>query len=279
MPKQRPEEYVKFWLDPDLGYLELLHATYITHTFGRHAHEGFAIGVIEAGGQAVTYRRSSNLIMPAGSIAVINPGVVHDCRAVGAQGWTYRMLYPATHVLQQAATQLTGRECNIPFFPSPVIHDHTLAQHIRWLHCLLEDPTTSRLERESRLLWTLAHLIARHADTSHEVSSVGSEPVYVRRVRTYMVEHFAENVTLEQLAALVNLSPFHLLRVFRNAVGLPPHAYLLQVRVEQAKKLLRTEVSLADGAAQIGFADQSHLTRQFKRIVGVTPGQYRTTLT
>lgn len=193
MPKQVPQEHVKFWFDPDLGYLELLHATYITHTFVPHAHTGFAIGVIESGKQAVTYRRSNNLIMPAGSIAVINPGVVHDGRAVGAHGWTYRMLYPATHVLQQAATQLTVRACAMPFFPHPVIHDDLLAQQIRRLHYLLENSTTSRLERDSRLLWTLAHLIARHADTVPAIVSVGSEPSYVRTIQTYLIEHVAEN--------------------------------------------------------------------------------------
>ncbi|MEM8532391.1 MAG: AraC family transcriptional regulator [Chloroflexota bacterium] len=279
MPQPMRQEHVKFWLDPDLGHLELLHATYITHTFVPHAHTGFAIGVIESGGQAVTCQRLHTLIMPAGSIAVINPGVVHDGRAVGAHGWTYRMLYPATHVLQQAATHLTGRVCDTPFFPHPVIHDDMLAQQIRRLHSLLEDPTTSSLERESRLLWTLAHLIARHADTVPTIATVGSEPSYVKTIQAYLIEHFAENITLEQLATLVNLSPFHLLRAFRNTVGLPPHAYMLQVRVEQAKKLLQTGMSIADVAVQTGFADQSHLTRQFKRTVGVTPGQYCTILT
>jgi hypothetical protein len=81
-----PHERATFWLDPDLDGLELLRATYITHAFAPHAHEGFAIGVIEAGSQAFTYRRGTGLVMPAGSVAVINPGVVHTGRAATGQG-------------------------------------------------------------------------------------------------------------------------------------------------------------------------------------------------
>ena len=72
-----------------------LHAKYVPHSFGRHAHEEFAIGVIYAGAQAVTYRRSEKLLMPTGSIAAINPAEIHTGYAANIEdGWTYRMLYP-----------------------------------------------------------------------------------------------------------------------------------------------------------------------------------------
>jgi AraC-like DNA-binding protein len=99
--------------------------------------------------------------------------------------------------------------------------------------------------------------------------------VGVQRARDYLDQHYAENVTLDDLAAAASLSPFHLLRVFRRTVGLPPHAYLTGVRVRQARRLLLADLPIADVAAQTGFADQSHLSRHFKRIVGVPPGRYR----
>jgi AraC-like DNA-binding protein len=98
----------------------------------------------------------------------------------------------------------------------------------------------------------------------------------VRRVRDYLAAHLAENVTLDQLAAVTDLSAFHLLRVFRAAVGLPPHAYLTQLRIAHAKRRLAQSQGVAQVAAETGFVDQSHLTKQFKRLVGVTPGQYAT---
>jgi AraC-like DNA-binding protein len=270
-------EYVKFWCDRELGALELLRATYITHAFPPHAHEGFAIGIIEGGGQDFTYQRTHHLVMPAGTVAVINPGVVHTGRAATDAGWTYRMLYPAAAILQRVASAISGRSRDVPFFPTPVIHDDVLVQRIQLLHATLEDPTTTRLERESRLWWVLAQLIVRHADTAHEPRSIAPEPAYVAQIRAFLHEHVAEPITLEQLAQQVHLSPFHLLRVFRAAVGLPPHAYLIQLRVERAKKLLLAGLPIADIAVQTGFTDQSHLSRHFKRMVGVPPGQYRQT--
>lgn len=83
------------------------------------------------------------------------------------------------------------------------------------------------------------------------------------------------NISLEQLAELTNLNRSYLIRVFRKTVGMPPYVYLTQVRVERAKLLLRQGMSPAETAIAVGMTDQSHLNRHFKRIVGVTPGQYR----
>jgi AraC-like DNA-binding protein len=96
----------------------------------------------------------------------------------------------------------------------------------------------------------------------------------VQQVRAYLEAHYAANVSLEQLAALTNFSSFHLVRVFRTAIGLPPHAYLTQVRLRHAKRLLAAGLPIAQVAAEIGFTDQSHLARHFKQLAGVTPGQY-----
>ncbi|MDY6953262.1 MAG: AraC family transcriptional regulator, partial [Thermodesulfobacteriota bacterium] len=114
-----------------------------------------------------------------------------------------------------------------------------------------------------------------HADAPPPLGTVGRERKRVKRAREYMEAHFHEDISLHQLASLAHLSPFHFVRVFRKELGLPPHAYLTQVRVNRAKALLAKGSKIADTAFDTGFADQSHLTRHFKRITGVTPGQYR----
>jgi AraC-like DNA-binding protein len=265
-------EYITFWRDPAFNNLELLKATYITHTFAPHIHEGYAIGVIDRGAERFLYRRSNHLA-PQGGIVVIHPGEMHTGSAATEYGWTYRMLYPESSLLQRAASDITGRERGIPFFPSAVIDDPALATLLSRLHTTLEySPST--LERESRLLWTFAQLILRHAENRPILRPASAERATVQKARTYLEEHYSENVSLEELAAFVNLSPFHLLRVFRDTVGLPPHNYLTQVRITEAKHLLLASISPAQVALAVGFTDQSHLTKHFKRIVGVTPGQY-----
>ena len=266
-------EQVKFWRDPQLENLELLRAVYITHTFAPHAHEGFAIGVVRSGATATSYRHA-HYDMPAGTIIVINPGELHTGEAASQQGWTYRMFYPRAAQLQQISSELAGHPGDIPFFSSPVIHDDYLAELLLQLHLTLEDDANSIIERQSLFWSTMAHLIVRHADDPPELCPVKLERDCVTTVRDYIEAHYDDPVSLEQLGSLVNLDPCYMLRLFSKTVGLPPHAYLTQVRIRQAKQLLDRGKPIAEVACQTGFVDQSHFTKQFKRAFGITPGQY-----
>lgn len=266
------QERVMFWRDPTLNNLEVLRATYITHSFAPHVHEGYAIGVLDSGAERFKYRGSMH-VASQGDIVVINPAEMHTGEAAVEQGWSYRMLYPDTSLLQRVASEMAGGQRDYPFFPSAIIHDPALATILSDLHITLTI-SESALERESRLMWAFAQLITRHADTTMIPRPITAERASVLRVRAYLEEHFTENITLDQIATLANLSPFHLLRVFRDTVGLPPHCYLTQIRVMRAKRLIAASMSLAEIARAVGFSDQSHLTRHFKAITGVTPGQY-----
>lgn len=267
-----PKERVKFWRDPVLHDLEMLHATYITYAFSRHAHEGFGIAIVESGAMAFEYRGAMH-VAPPGSVVITNPGEIHTGHAVLETGWTYRTLLPAVDWLEQAAAELGDRFSNIPNFASPVIQDPRLHQQLITLHRTLETSPSS-LERESRFLWSMAHLIRHYASDRPLVKAVGKEDRAVRLVRSYLMAHYTSNISLDELATLANLAPLRLLRTFRKQVGLPPHAYLNLVRVNQAKRLLAAGWSIIDTALETGFTDQSHLHRHFKKMVGVTPGQY-----
>jgi AraC-like DNA-binding protein len=204
---------------------------------------------------------------------LINPGEVHTGASAAEHGWTYRTLYPSTELVQRAISDIAGRQRDIPFFAEPVVHDPELMADISLAHRVLE-AQTSTLERESRLLWTLARLIVRYADDHPRLGPLTKAHMDIQRVRSYLDEHYAENISLEHLATIAHLSPFHLLRSFRNQVHLPPHAYQIQVRIMRAKQLLRMGMPCVDTALAVGFADQSHFTKHFKRIVGVPPGLY-----
>ena len=99
-------------------------------------------------------------------------------------------------------------------------------------------------------------------------------PHAIERAKHYLHDNFNKSVNLDELVALTRLSRFHLVRAFALHTGIPPHAYQLQLRIERACVLLRAGVSSAEAATQVGFADQSHFTRHFKRIRRITPGQY-----
>lgn len=266
------QEAAKFWRDPALENLEMLRATYVTHTFSRHTHEGYAIGVIERGIEEFTYQSATHQA-PAGSIVAIHPGEVHTGHAANPEGWTYRMLYPDISLMQKAAAEFTRRSLDVPYFPNPVIHDRQLAAQLRQLHLAIEQ-CPSILERESRFLWFFAQLIARYADVCPCFSAIGDEIEIVRQIQDYLQANYMHSISLEQLAQLTDLKPLRLLRLFRKHVGLPPHVYLVQTRVMNAKALLQSGIAIAQVAVDTGFNDQSHLNRHFKRYVGVTPKQY-----
>lgn len=143
------------------------------------------------------------------------------------------------------------------------------------MHLRLEEPSIPLLEQQALVLGVLAQLVRRHADAPPSLARTGREPRAVGLIKRYLEERYADEVSLEKLSHLTQLSRYHLIHVFRETVGLPPYAYLRQVRVARAKALLASERPVAEAALETGFSDQSHLHRLFKRLWGVTPGNYR----
>lgn len=266
-------EQAKYWRNADVGEMDLLRATYVTHTFAPHSHEGFAIGVIQDGAEQFRYRHATH-VAPKGSIVLVNPGEMHTGGAVEASGWTYRMFYPAADLLQQVAASLADRPQHVPLFREPVVHDPALAQTLSRLHVTMETEPDA-LTRSSRLVLALSALVERHARTPRESPGLSraANPA-MRQIEDYLHAHLAEPVALTDLAALAGVSTYRVVRQFQQATGMPPHAYLTQLRVRRARELLAASLPVAAAAVASGFYDQAHLTRHFKRIVGVPPGQF-----
>ena len=200
----QPKESAKFWRDPVLRDLEMLRATYVDYAFSRHAHEGYGIAIVESGAMEFEYR-GATYVVPAGSVGIVQPGEMHTGHAVLDTGWTYRTLLPAVDWLQQAAQELTERSLNLPYFAAPIIHDRRLHQHLIALHQVLET-SPSGLERESQFLWSMAKLVRHYASDRPTPARIGQEHQIVEQVRDYLVAHYAQNVSLKELANLVDLS-------------------------------------------------------------------------
>jgi len=251
--------------------VELLHAYYVQHAYPRHSHDYYVISLIERGRQSFTHQGAKHRTPPGGLI-LINPGEVHTGEAVDAQGFELRSLYPSTAVMEMAAFELTGQRA-LPFFKDVQVNHRWATDSISSLHRAILDGAGG-LESESRILWTMAELIKRYADVNSRERHLGKEKQAIQQVRQYIDEHFAESVTLSRLSQHVSFSPYYLLRAFRAEVGLPPYAYLESVRIRHTQRLIKAGKPLAQVAAEVGFSSQSHMTRQFKKIIGVTPGQY-----
>jgi AraC-like DNA-binding protein len=253
----------------DLG---LLHAYYVQHAYPRHSHDYYVLSLIERGHQSFTHRGTKYFTSPGGVI-LINPGAVHTGEAVDDQGFEMRSLYPTTSHMESAIYELTGRQQAAPFFNEVRVDARWAMEYVLAVHKAVTEGA-SVLECESRLIWALAQLIQRYAGISATGQQLGKEQKAIQRARLYIDEYFARGVSLHELAQQVALSPYYLLRVFCAEVGMPPYAYLESVRIRHAQRLIEAGQPLAEVAAQIGFSSQSHMTNRFKKIIGVTPGQY-----
>lgn len=252
------------------GGILALRASYRSQRFPRHAHDGYALGVIESGALAFRYR-GEGLVAPAGQISLAQPEIPHDGAPAGPEGWSYRMLY----LPRQALAAVLPENTPLPFFRPGVIDDPAFAARLAATHALLMARSASTLAKETCLLDILATWVARYAEQQPAVSPAAPQSRAVRRILDMLHDRYAEDLSLTELAASVDLTPWHLVRLITRATGLPPHAHLLDRRCQAARDLLGGATRLADIAAATGFADQSHLTRAFRARFGLTPGAYR----
>jgi AraC-like DNA-binding protein len=261
------------WRAADLGGLELFRATLSEFSFRPHAHEEFFIALTEAGLVTPTYRTTQH-VLGAGDLLVLNPEEAHAGGPPAGRSWTYRALYPSRALLRQITAEFPAGTAAVPEFGPDAVRDREVTALLRRFHRLTESPGSSQLDREAHLIRALVLLTGRHARRPAEPRPAGYEPSAVSQAREYLAEHAADNVTLSELARLTGLSPFHLCRVFRQCTGMAPHAYQTQLRVRRARSLLGAGLPIASAAIAAGFYDQAHLTRHFKRVVGVPPGRY-----
>lgn len=265
------QEWTKISHNAQLN-IGLLHAYFVQHAYPRHSHDYYVVTLIENGRQSFTHKGTKHLTSPGGVI-LINPDAVHTGEAVDKQGFQMRSLYPTTSHMERAVFELTGRHQALPFFKDVQVDNRWAMNSILTLHKALSRQA-SPLECESRFIWILAEFIKRYADVSFTEPPLGKEKNAVAQARRYIDENFSQGVSLSMLAQQVALSPYYLLRVFCAEVGMPPYAYLESVRIRHAQHLIEAGSPLAEVAMEVGFSSQSHLTRHFKKIIGVTPGQY-----
>lgn len=253
--------------------MELLDTAYGRHVLARHAPNEFALGVVEDGAAHVTCADATH-VAQTGHVLLANPGGAHVARAAGDGGWRVRMLYLDAALVARLAAAHVGAPPRR--FTRPLVEDAHAAALLRAAYDTFAGPA-SRDECERTVARAVGHLLDRHAAPGPAPAGPGrdgAERCAVRRAREFLERHAAEQVSLDVLARVAGMSPYHLAHVFRAEVGVPPHRYLEHARVRRAKALLRAGLPIAQVALDAGFVDQSHFTRRFRLFAGVTPAQY-----
>ncbi|MBT9458705.1 MAG: AraC family transcriptional regulator [Burkholderiaceae bacterium] len=243
--------------------------------FGRHWHGTFGIGLLEQGAQRSASGRGAVEAF-AGDLITSNPGEVHDGRPLGEASRRWHMVHLDPAVI--AAMAAPGRSLLDVEWTRPVIQDASLRAALQRLLRQMDHwsagrsvTDADRLACEESLAETCGLLLDHHSTATPAEDTSGD----VAQVRERLADEVLDPPTLAELAAMAGLSRYQLLRRFTQAYGVPPHAWLLQQRVERARRLIRDGNDLVTAALAAGFADQSHMTRLFGRHFGFTPGAWQ----
>lgn len=266
-----PVENARYWNHPAASEVELLRARFVRHRFARHTHPTYTLALIERGVEEYYYRGGIRRAV-AGDLGLIEPDTLHTGQAGIPSGWEYRVMYPTEAFVRDIAR--AEGHAGAPRFLEEPLRSEAASRHVRRAHVAAE--RGDDLSASTLLRIALTNLIREHSLPGPRRETVPADgPSSVRRAEEILRQRLIGPPSLAELASTVGSAPHPLLRAFRRHFGLPPHAYLNQVRVWRARHLLVEGHAPAEVAHLVGFADQAHLTRHFKRHTGVGPGAYR----
>lgn len=268
------KEWTNYKVIEELAGLEILHAHYKRHSFVPHAHKGYAFGIIEDGLEIIDSDSGKNIQLTRGDIVSLNPGEIHTGRPGCENGWVYRMIYPSAEFVCGVAAEIGGRVSGVPCFSQCKISDPDLFNQFRAAHLSLLCPTSTKLESHAKLFHVISQLIIRHSECVPPLSERAPRFSMIDKVVEFITENYAEAISLNEISAVAGVGRFHLCRAFKRKIGVPPHAYQIQLRIERAKAMMMAGTPISQVSSMVGFYDQSHFNRHFKRIVGVSPGSF-----
>jgi AraC-like DNA-binding protein len=261
---EQPAQWVRAWKPEVPGIHEVFHARFVDHTYPTHTHDAWTVFTVDEGSIAYDLERRHRGV-EGSKVTLLPPHVVHDGRPAASAGYRKRVLYVGTEVL--------GEDLIGPAVDEPDIVDPSLVRGFGSLHRALGDPSDT-LEAESIFALVAARLghrlgDGREADEDPPAGSIAED------LRDLLDARLFDGITLAEAGRILEMSPAHLVRSFTHRFGISPHRYLVGRRIEAARRRLLDGLPVARVAADVGFHDQAHLTKHFKRHVGTTPGSYR----
>ncbi len=258
-----PAARVRAWRPDVPGVTEVLHAAFASHAYPKHTHDVWTVLLVDAGRVRYDLDRREHQTAPS-RVVLLPPYVAHDGRAATTEGFRKRVLYLDA---AQVDVGRLGRAVDQPDHGDPA-----LRTAVDRVHRALEQPG-DELEAESWLALATASL-GRHVSGADPVPPRRHAPTVARRLRELLDAHVVDGISLATASAVLGARPSHLVRSFSQEIGISPHRYLVGRRLELARRRLLAGESPSAVAVDVGFYDQAHLTRHFKRLLGVTPATY-----
>lgn len=262
----------RFWLDRSVPGLSLMQAALTTHEYPPHRHDELVIAVTEDGGSIVESQGFTEEASPE-TLLVFNANEVQAGRMGRSCGWRYRSFYLEQPAL---ATIQAGLGVEGPvFFGQVALRDRALVQSFLQLHHTLESQSDPLLSQE-RLISAFGMLYQKSSRTRAHPHSPNfpRDQALLKKAVEIVHSNLDAIPSVEWIASQLTLSQYQLVQLFKRTIGMTPHAYIIQARVENAKRDLGRGLPISDVALKSGFYDQAALTKYFKRTLGMTPLQY-----
>ncbi|MBN1875452.1 MAG: AraC family transcriptional regulator [Anaerolineae bacterium] len=251
---------------PDIRFVRGLH---VRHTFPRHTHRSFSFGIVQQGRRVIEVDGEPYTIS-ADECFIINPHQPHACRVAGEGEHAYGIVSIPPALFQALFKEVADKD-SVPHFPQVKITDASI---LRGFTAWLENQSPAPPSAANQLTDVLRDLVLRYAEAETPPAPDHPQHTLVALACDYIETHVNHPVRLDELADVAHVTPFYLNRLFREAMGLPPYAYLLQARIKRSLEVLLQTDSILETTYALGFADQSHFSRFFKKNVGLTPKRY-----
>ncbi len=274
----RKDNILKFHISKDISGVELMNANFKSNTASLHYHPEFIIGVMESGIQSYCPKSPKEKIISREHISMINPERVHSNKSIDDQGYKYRTFNIQPEIFQKIANDIARDEVLLPNFDKVTVKDKHLVAQLLYLHNYLFLNQFDTIQNQNCFYETFAYLIKTYSSNKLKTSKVNTNTIITNLIKDYLHANFDSKITLEQLSKVSGLSTYYLNRVFSKSIGIPPHKYLMNLRLNKAQELLKLKNSVTEVGYMVGFFDQSHFTRNFKSFLGITPKQYQSSI-
>jgi AraC-like DNA-binding protein len=265
----------EFWQDRRMPYVETRRSCFSRTCYKSHSHPTFSIGAIDEGNSVFQSSFGIAQEISAGTLVIVPAHIEHSCNPKPNEAWSYQMLHLDVSWLSQLYLEFQeqGFDLHLPRHKPLIVKDESLYQAFTEMNEILFDSEKLIFEKEQSLLHCLIHVLLPHF-ILEEIQK--SEYLYKDFLNLVNVIISSENfISLEELAQQVGLSRYAIIRLFKANVGLTPHAFQINLKINQARESLKQGISLVELAVNLGFSDQSHFHKAFKAYTGVTPRQFQ----
>lgn len=252
--------------------VEFTNAELCNFSFGKHVHLDYHVGIVTRGAQLYRSRKGEETVGP-GSLALVNPDEVHDGVALNEQGYSLHVLKLEPEYLQTVLADFSGQP-DMQWFTESVVNDPVVYRMLLVLHRQTFLAEQQPLAWHSQWLECMALLFSRYSEMKAPQFDRGLSAIELSYLKDYLMSDLASKHSLDDLAALFDLNHYQFLRRFRASTGMTPHAYLLSLRLDFSRRLLRRGGKVTDVALAAGFYDQSHFIHAFRKANGLVPSRY-----